>query len=202
MYNLNKTSKIFLFLTTLSGSLWMGTYFARSLIFYQLFEPKDFILKPIFNEQNLHAVLIELNPLIILTLVLYLIFIVTYFLFIAISKISLKNNGWLFITTIIIVLTLPFELYLMSIDYKIASHIFFGNFNSLQVIQLIIERFKVLSSFPVIELFCYFSIVYFVIFKPLTARKQRFMKIKEKEFEEIIQELKIFSLAVGCRSEI
>jgi hypothetical protein len=171
MHNLNKTSKIFLFLATLSGSLWMGTYFARLFVFYQLFEPKDFILKPVFNEQNLHAVLVELNPLIILTLVLYLIFIITYFLFIAISKISLKNNGWLFITTVIIVLTLPFELYLMSIDYKIISPVLSGNFNSLQVIQLIIERFKVLSSFPVIELFCYFSIVYFVLFKPLTAKR-------------------------------
>ncbi len=170
MYNLSKTSKIFLLLTTLSGSLWMGAYFARLIVFYQLFKPKELILRPIFNEQNLHPVLVELNSLIILTLVLYLVFIITYFIFITISKISLKENGWLFIVTIIIFLTLPFELYLVSFDYRIISSILTGNFNSMEIVQLIIKRFKVLSSFPVIELFCYFSIIYFVLFKPLTKK--------------------------------
>ena len=171
MQNLSKTSKIFLLLATLSGSLWMGAYFARLIVFYRLFEPKEFILRPVFNEQNLHAVLIELNPLIILTLVLYMVFIITYFVFITISKMSLKENGWLFIITVIIFITLPFELYLISFDYKIISSILTGNFNSMEIIQLIIKRFKVLSSFPVIELFCYFSIIYFVLFKPLTKKK-------------------------------
>ncbi len=171
MYNLSKTSKIFLFLTTLSGALWIGAYFTRLIIFYQLFEPKDFIIKPIFNEQNLHALLIDLNSIIVLTTVLYLIFIITYFLFITVSKISLKQNGWLFIVTVIIFLTFPFELYLISIDYKIMTMVLPGNFNSMQIIQLIIKRFEVLSSFPVIELLCYFSIVYFVLFKPLTSKK-------------------------------
>ena len=170
MYNLSKTSKIFLLLTSLSGSLWMGGYFARLIVFYQLFQPKELILRPVFNEQNLHAVLIELNSLIILTLVLYLLFIITYFIFITTSKISLRENGWLFIVTVIIFLTLPFELYLVSFDYKIISSVLTGNFNSMEIIQLIIKRFKVLSSFPVIELFCYFSIIYFVLFKPLTKK--------------------------------
>lgn len=171
MYNLSKTSKIFLLLTTLSGSLWMGAYFARLIVFYQLFKPKELILKPAFNEQNLHAVLVTINPLIILTLILYLVFIITYFIFINISKISLKENGWLFIITVIIFLTLPFELYLVSFDYKIITSVLTGNFNSMEIVQLIIKRFKVLSSFPVIELFCYFSMIYFVLFKPLTKKK-------------------------------
>jgi len=171
MDNLSKTSKIFLLLTTLSGSLWMGAYFARLIVFYQLFDPKELIIRPIFNEQNLHAVLIALNPLIILTLVLYLVFIITYFIFITISKISLKENGWLFIITVIIFITLPFELYLISFDYKIISSVLTGNFNPMEIIQLIIKRFKVLSNFPIIELFCYFSIIYFVLFKPLTKKK-------------------------------
>jgi hypothetical protein len=159
-----------LYLSFLTGVLWLGSYFSKLVIFYQFFEPKDFILKPIFNEQNLHVIFIELNPLIILTLVLYLVFIISYFLFITVSKISLKKNGWLFITTAIIFLTFPFELYLITIDYKIIASVLTGNFSSLQIVQLIIERFKVLSSFPLIELFCYFSIIYFVLFKPLTAK--------------------------------
>ena len=171
MYNLSKTSKIFLFLTALSGSLWMGAYFARLIVFYQMFEPEELILRPVFNEQNLHSLLITINPLIVLTLILYLAFIVTYFVFINISKISLKYNGWLFIITVIIFLTLPFELYLVSFDYKIVTSVLTGNFNSMEIVQLILKRFKVLSSFPVIELFCYFSMIYFVLFKPLTKKK-------------------------------
>jgi hypothetical protein len=168
MNNLKKVPKIFLYISVLSGALWLGSYFSKLLVFYQFFEPKDFILKPSLNEQKLHDILVQINPIITLTLVLYLIFIISFFLFVTTSKVSLKRNGWLFITTVIIFLTFPFELYLITIDYKIINSILSNNFNSMQIIGLIVDRFKVLSSFPVIELFCYFAVVYLIIFKPFT----------------------------------
>lgn len=168
MKNLNKFQAFLLFITCLSGSLWLGSYMTRLFVSYRLFEDTDFILKPIYNETNLNEVLLTLLPAVTTTFVLYLIFILFFILFLFFSKIRFKQNGWFFIITLLVLVTLPFEVYLMSIDYKIISQIMSESFKSSEIIDLIIERFKVFSSFPVIEIFCYFSIIFLLIFKPLT----------------------------------
>jgi hypothetical protein len=171
MKNLKIFPKILLFFTVLSGALWIGSYFTRMLLSYQIFEGTNFSLRPYINDQNLAGILQSFEPAIISTFVLYIIFIVTYIIFIITSKISLKNNGWLFIITIIILLTMPFEIYLSTIDYKIINLINSVNFNPKQVLDLIVERFTVLGSFPVIELFCYGAIIYFLLFRPLKKQE-------------------------------
>lgn len=172
MKNLKIFPKILLFIVVLSGALWIGSYFTRMVLSYQIFEGTNFSLRPYIDDQNLSGILRSFNPVVVSTFVLYIIFIVTYILFLITSKISLKNNGWLFIITIIILLTLPFEVYLLTIDYKIIGLINSVNFNTKEVIDLIIERFKVFGSFPVIELFCYGAIVYFLLFQPLKKKQE------------------------------
>jgi hypothetical protein len=172
MKNLKIFPKILLFFLVLSGALWIGSYFVRMVESYQIFEGTEFSLRPYINDQNIGGILRSFEPSIISTLVLYIIFIVTFVLFIITSKISLKNNGWLFIITIIILLTLPFEIYLLTIDFKIIGLINSANFNSGEVLNLIIERFKIFGSFPVIELCCYGAIVYFFLFQPLKKNQE------------------------------
>ena len=172
MKNLKIFPKILLFFVVLSGALWIGSYFTRMVLSYQIFEGTNFSLRPYIDAQNLSGILRSFDPVVISTFVLYIIFIVTYILFLITSKISLKNNGWLFIITIIILLTFPFEVYLLTIDYKIIGLINSVNFNTKEVIDLIIERFKVFGSFPVIELFCYGAIVYFLLFQPLKKKQE------------------------------
>ena len=164
--------KILLFIVVLSGAMWIGSYFTRMVLSYQIFEGTNFSLRPYINNQNLSGILRSFEPAVISTFVLYIIFIITYILFIITSKISLKKNGWLFIITVVILLTLPFEVYLSTIDYKIIGLINSVNFNAKEVIDLIIERFKVFGSFPVIELFCYAAIVYFLLFQPLKKKQE------------------------------
>ncbi len=172
MKNINLFSKIFLYLSLLSGGLWMGSYFTRMITYYQLFRENQLELKPLFNNINLREILTVINGAAISTIILYSVFIISFLIFITSSKVSLKQNGWLFITTILILVTMPFELYLMNFDLKIVNTVNSGNFDPLAVINLIVERFKVLSSFPVIELFCYFAIIYFISFKPLNYKPQ------------------------------
>ncbi len=169
---LKLTSKIFLYICFLSGTLWIGSYVARLTLTYQLFQGNYFSLKPIFNNQNLPAIFITLNSAAILTSILFSIFIITFIVFLFLSHINLKENGWLLISTIIIVLTLPFEMILMNNDYKIYSLIQTGSFDPNQILIYTINRFKVLGSFPIIEVLCYFSIIYLVLFQPLKLVKK------------------------------
>jgi hypothetical protein len=167
MNTYSKTTKIFAYITMLFGSLWLGTYLSRLALSYQLFEVKNLVLRPIFNEANLKVVFQILYPVIMLQAVLYALFLFSFLVFWLKSKINLRNNGWFFIIIIIILTTLPLEIYLVSIDYKIVSMIYYNSFMVKEVLNLIIQRFKVLGSFPIIEILLFSSCYYFVLFKPL-----------------------------------
>jgi len=170
MKNLNKFSSYTLYITCLLGAVWLGSYITRLFVTYRLFQEKDFVLKDYVTPQNLDGILSTLLPAFWITLASYLVFFIFFILFLVTAKLSLKNNGWLFIITVIIFLTFPFEAYLMSIDYKVVGLLTSDAFNSAEVLNFIIERFKVFSSFPVIEIFCYFAVIYLIIFQPLTKK--------------------------------
>jgi hypothetical protein len=170
MKSLGPLSKTFLFITILTGSLWMGGYLLRMIVFYQLFQEEEFILRAFINDQNLPGILMVLRAAVAFTLILYPLFIISFAVFIFSSGYNLKTHGWLFIITLLIGITLPLEIYLMIIDYDIIFKINYNIFNSKEVLDLIVKRFKVLSSFPVIELLCYFTIIYLMIFQPLTKK--------------------------------
>jgi hypothetical protein len=172
MENLKTSSKVILFFTILSGALWMGSYFTRLMISYQIFEGTNFKLRSYLNNENLSAVLKSFEPAILSTSILYIIFIIFFILFISTSKIKLKNNGWLFIIIVLILITMPLEIFLMTIDYRLITALNTSGFNPNEVLDLIIKRFKIFSSFPVIEMLCYFSVIYFFIFQPLTKKEK------------------------------
>ncbi|MFO7447252.1 MAG: hypothetical protein R6W90_12860 [Ignavibacteriaceae bacterium] len=171
MKELSRLSKLFMFLALLSGVLWIGAYLTRLFITYQLFVPEDLSLKTYITSENIGGVFSTILPAITTTFVLYIVFILGYILFLVSSKISLKKNGWLFIVTLIIFITMPFEVYLMTIDYKLLSLLNTGEFDNSLVLSLFLNRIKVLGSFPLVEIFCYFSVIYFILFQPLTAKE-------------------------------
>ncbi|MCU7514526.1 MAG: hypothetical protein HF300_18340 [Ignavibacteria bacterium] len=171
MQNLNKISKIILYVCTLSGILWFGGYLSRILLTYQLFEPRDFVLKSYVTDQNLGGIFYTLNSSVTFTLILYLVFLVSFILFISTSGIKLKEEGWLFVILLIVVITAPFELYLMTLDYQIATKVFYSAFVPKDILAIYIKRMKLLSSFPLIEIFSYCAILFLIIFKPLRMKK-------------------------------
>ncbi len=167
MRKLSKLPKIFLFITSISCCLWLGSYVLRMFISYQLFEAPDLIIKSYITSENIEGILFTLLPAFTTTFVLYILFILSFILFLATSKISLKNNGWLFMICLTILITLPFEAYLMIIDYKIIMALMSDTIDSSFVTENIRDRFTVFSSFPLIEIFCYFAIIFLALFQPL-----------------------------------
>ncbi len=164
--------KIVLFLSFLTGAIWFGSSLVRSFIIYNLFERNEFILKQIYNLENLKYIFLSINPLISTSIICYVIFIITFFIYLFVTNLKVKNNGWLFIILVLILLALPFELYLMTIDYKIFMKIFYENFDSREILQLTIKRYKVLGSIPLINLFTYCTFLYLFIFQPLKKNNE------------------------------
>jgi len=110
MNKLKTVPRIFAFIAIVSSALWLGSYVVRLILSYNLFLENNFILKEFVTQENLQAILLSLAPTIVLSSVLYLVFITGFTVFLFTSSISLKRNGWLFIIAAIIYLTLPFEI--------------------------------------------------------------------------------------------
>jgi hypothetical protein len=166
MQKLNKLSKIILTITVLFFSFWFGGYFLRQLVIYQLFEPENLALKSVYNSQNLHDVFLTILPVFVFNIATYIGFLIVLIMFLFISKISLKKEGWLFISVLIIGVCSPFEIFLLIKDYKIAQIIYSWNFDSNTVFTMIKERLTVLSSFSLIEIFSFIGVVFLCILQP------------------------------------
>lgn len=174
MKKINTTAKIFAFVAIVSGALWLGSYIVRLIVSYNLFLENDFVLKEFVTQDNLQAILLSIAPTNTLSSILYLVFITGFTVFFFTSSISLKRNGWLFIIAAIIYLTLPFEIYLMvKIDYKLIMAFSSGITDANSYLSLMIERFKVLGSFPIILIWCYITIPYFLLFRPFTINEKK-----------------------------
>lgn len=163
-------ARLFAVLALTAGSIWLGSYLSRLFIIYQLFEGPDLVLKSFINENNISGILYAILPSIVTHSIAYAVTIIAVILFYVTSKLSLRFNGWLFIILVAIVITLPFEIYLMVIDYKTITLINSGAFDPNYAVQLLRDRIKDLSSFSLVALFTYASFFYFIVFQPLNKK--------------------------------
>lgn len=170
MNKVSTISKIFAVISLIAASIWAGSYLTRMFLVYQLFEGTDLILKNYINQNNIVGILSTLLPAIMVHMISFVVMIISTLLFYMTSKLSLKLNGWVFIILIGILITLPFEIYLMIIDYKVVIALFSGSFDSIKVVSLLRDRIKELGSFPIVALLTYLSFYYFIIFQPLIKK--------------------------------
>jgi len=166
----NNLSLLFGYMALTSGSIWFGAYVSRLLTTYQMFEETEFALKNYITNENISAIFQTTFPLVNLTFYSYIIMIISFTLFLILSGLKLKENGWLLIVSLIIFLTLPLESLLLITDYKLIDLFMNEQFVSEHILKLIIERMSKLSSFPIILILSYLTIPYFLIFKPFTLK--------------------------------
>lgn len=167
MQNLTKLSKIILALTTLFFTVWLGSYISRQVVIYQFFDPENLSLKLIYSINNLSEVLFTIFPLIVLNIVSYTAFLLSLLVFLFQSKISLKKEGWLFISVLVVLICAPFEIFLILKDYKIANAIYSQNFDPLAIVNLIRDRMTILSSFSLIEIISFIGIIFLFVIQPM-----------------------------------
>lgn len=173
MSNIPKLSKFFLTLTLLFGSLWYGSYVIRYLLMYQIFDGPTLPLKSYVKpEINLDAIFISINPVFVMNMGLYGLFILVFALFLFTSKISLKNNGWLFISTLIIVLTIPYEVFLFfKYDLQWSLTVNTLQFNASQLHDALVERIRASGTYAIVMILSHLVLFYLMVFRPFTKRQ-------------------------------
>ena len=168
MSNLNKIAKLFLFISVVLFTVWFGGNLTRSFAFFQLIDPETQSIKQNFLKLSSESIFAVYKVTAALIDIIFILFIVSYLVFIINSRIKLKEEGWLFITTIIIVVTAPFEIYLISFDYKFIINHIYSLLSSEAGFILIKNRLLSLGSFPLIEILSYFAIIFLWIYKPFS----------------------------------
>jgi hypothetical protein len=170
MNNISTISKIFAVLSLIFGAIWVGSYLSRLFVVYQLFEGQDLVLKSYITNENIKGILFSIMPSFVVHFATFFAMFIATFIFYLSSRISLRFNGWLFIILIAILITTPFEIYLMLIDYKVIMMLNSGSFDTNTVISLLRNRIKDLSSFSIVVILTYLSFYYFIVFHPLTKK--------------------------------
>ena len=170
MKNISTISKVFAVLSLIAAAIWVGSYLSRVFLVYQLFEGPDLILKSYITNENVNGILFSILPSFVVHFIAFIVMFLSTIIFYLTSKINLRYNGWLFIILIAIIITTPFEIYLMLIDYKIIMMLNNGSFDSNTVISLLRDRIKDLSSYSIVAILTYLSFYYFIVFQPLTKK--------------------------------
>ena len=172
MEKLNKVSKVLFYFTVLFFVIWLGGYISRQLIVYQLFNANDLTLKSVFDAFNLVPTLYVISPILTINMVTFISFLAFFILFLLASKVNLKKEGWLFISLMIVIVTAPFEIYLLTYDYSVIAGVLAENVDGFRLAAILKERIVVLSSFSLVEIFCYFGIIFLYIFRPSTKKNE------------------------------
>lgn len=172
MENQNKISKTFLFITVLSFVIFLGSYLTKLNLLSQFFDAETMNLKSIYEGGDLSLVMKSLLPSFSVSMISFIAFVLFFIMYIVVTKINLRNEGWLFITIIILVITVPIEIFLLiKFDLPIISELMQVSIRYDYILSLMKNRITILGPFPLILLFSYFVLIYLSLFKPLQKNK-------------------------------
>ncbi len=80
---------------------------------------------------------------------------------------TLKHHGWMLMSLILVVLFIPVELYSFWLDWKIVGLVYWGEWSIEEFRKALLNRVMALGGLNLIAQLCYFTIPFFIIFKPL-----------------------------------
>ena len=163
-------TKLILFLLTLSVIFWIGGSIYRAIIAYTLFEPFSLIIKSELTYETLRQTLVLIGNINVYLIISYPLTLILTVLFLKFSRVNLKNEGWLFMTILILAIFFPVEVYLSYLDTNYAIMVLLSEFDTNQALSLLIQRISALGGLPAIGFLCYLTIFWLIAFKPLKRK--------------------------------
>lgn len=171
MENQTNISKVILYLTCIFFIIFVGSYLVKIGMINQFFDAETLLLKPIFEGIKLESSFLTMLPVFSISVISFICFILFFVSLTVVSKINFRNEGWFFIITLLIIVTTPFELFLLlKFDINLIQKIYSNDINSIYLLEMLKQRVVALGPFPLIILFSYFIIIFLAIFKPLRKK--------------------------------
>jgi hypothetical protein len=166
------SAKVFLVLFILSAAAWLSAnalknYEAGRLLVFGTVE-----FQPSLDPVSERAAYTAIAQHTVVTFSAYPLVLITAFAFLKTTRRSVKEDGWLLMSAILLFMFIPVELYCFWLDWKIVGLNYWGDWPLEEFRKAVLARVTALAGMPLIAQLCYFTIPIFVIFKPLTRKHQ------------------------------
>lgn len=162
MINFDKITKTTFTFMLLGFALWFGGAILRTAIGYDLFNPDAVLaLKSHYTPQiQMQNVYLFAN-LAIYTAIGFSVYFISMLINFFRNKSHIKQNGWLLMAFVLMLLASPIQFYLMYFDYQLAMAVVRGgvtDFGSYQVQQFFLKRFTS-NTMTVVSSLSFLSVV-------------------------------------------
>lgn len=168
-----RTDKIAASIFILAFALWLGGSLVRTIIAYSVFEPSatQTLIKQISNDILMQTVYLFASST-VYTLPAYLISLFCVFYFLIKFKSNFRNEGWLFMSIILFLISSPIQFYNAYLDVQLSMHIFWGGnweFYSEQIQNFFLKRFTTIwqSTFSGLSYLANLTILIYIVWQPL-----------------------------------
>jgi hypothetical protein len=171
-FSQSKSNKVALTLLIIASVFWLGGINVRALIGNELLNYDQFDFRVSIPPDRENALFQMMSNASILIAVSYFIVLLAAVWFMATTKLKIKQNGWLLMSAILFFIFVPAEIYTNYLDIKFTLLFHSGPPNHDELLKIFGERLGALSGIPVIALFCYYTIIPIVVFKPLRRHNE------------------------------
>ena len=166
----SKVSKVSLIILVISAIVWLGGLNIRALVGFDMLQVGTLDFKPNIHPYVERTVFSLIAQSSIVIDIAYCIVWLSGVILLRTSKLSLREHGWLMMSTILFYLFTPVEIYTMILDGKMWYLDFLGSNDLVEFRKLFIHRLGALSGVPMIALLSYYTIIVLAIFKPLSYK--------------------------------
>ncbi len=158
---------ILLVVIVISAICWLGGINIRAMIGFDLLEAGTLDFKPNIHPYVERAVfsLIAQSSMVIDTA--YLILWIAGVMYLRMTPLKLRQNGWLLMCAILFYMFTPVEVYTMVLDFRLWRLDAIGSNDLVEFRKLFIHRLAALAGVPMIALLSYYTAIVLAIFRPL-----------------------------------
>ncbi len=163
-----KIARVSLLFLIFGAIFWLGGTNIRAVIGNDILVMGTLDFEPNIHPLVERAVFSLLAESSIVIGIAYLVTLISSIVYLRTTLLTFRQNGWLMMGAILFYTFTPVEIYTMVLDARMGYLDLIISSNDLvEFRKLFIHRLAALSGVPIIALFCYYTIIGLVIFRPL-----------------------------------
>ena len=178
--HLNKKAKISLFILVVSAIFWLGAINVRFFIGNQLLNYDEFNFRTSIPPDEENQIFKMISDASILIMIFYPIVLISAIVFVKNCKISMRENPWLLMSSMLFFVFVPVEIYTSYIDLKFILLFNQRPANHDQLLKYFGERIGFLRGVPWIAVMSYYTIIWLAVFKPLKKSTEELAEEEKK----------------------
>jgi hypothetical protein len=160
-------ARVALFIIIIAAITWLGGVTTRWVLSGCLLVPGTLDFRPDLVPAVEREAFRMINYTSILTVIAYAVVSVSGAVFLFVTTLRFRENGWLMMAALLFYLFTPAEIYTSYLDAKMISMELWGTPDLALFRELFISRVAALKGVPFIALLCYYTIIALAIWQPM-----------------------------------